>query len=66
MIRVMFDPRDTDKDLADDIGFGLWRHGRLKLPIEACRVIGSAVVAHLRLAGWRLRRKRPDPPHSAG
>jgi hypothetical protein len=62
----MFDPRDSDKDLADDIGFGLWRHGRLKIPIEACRLIGAAVVAHLRLAGWRLQRKRPDPPHSAG
>jgi hypothetical protein len=29
-------------------------------------MIGAAVVAHLRLAGWRLQRKRPDPPHSAG
>jgi hypothetical protein len=55
----MFDPRDSDKDLADDIG--LWRHGRLKIPIEVCRLIGAAVVAHLKLAGWRLQRKRPDP-----
>src|ERR1700730_25958 len=62
----MFDPRDSDQDLADDIGFGLWRHGRLKVPIEACRLIGAAVVAHLKLAGWRLHRKMPDPPHSAG
>jgi hypothetical protein len=37
----------------------------LKIPIEACRMIGAAVVAHLKLAGWRLQRKRPDPPHSA-
>jgi hypothetical protein len=66
MITRMFDPRDSDQDLADDIGFGLWRHGRLKIPIEACRLIGASVVAHLRLAGWRLQRKRPDPPHSAG
>jgi hypothetical protein len=42
----MLDPRDSDKDLGDDIGFGLWRHGRLKLPIEACRMIGARVVAH--------------------
>jgi hypothetical protein len=44
----------------------LWRHGRLKIPIEACRVIGAAVAAHLKVAGWRLHRKPPDPPHSAG
>ena len=62
----MFDPRDADKDLGDDIGYALWRHGRLKVPIETCRMIGAAVVAHLKLAGWRLHRKRPDPPHSAG
>jgi hypothetical protein len=62
----MFDPRDSDKDLPDDIGFGLWRHGRLKIPIEACRMIGAAVVAHLKFAGLRLQRKRPDPPHSVG
>jgi hypothetical protein len=29
----MFEPRDSDQDLADDIGFGLWRHGRLKVPV---------------------------------
>jgi hypothetical protein len=62
----MFDPRDSDKDLADDIGFGMWRHGRLKIPIETCPMIRAAVVAHLKLAGWRLHRKTPDPPHSAG
>jgi hypothetical protein len=55
----MLDPRDSDQDLADDIGFGLWRHGRLKIPIEVCRMIGAAVVAHLRLAGWRLQRWAP-------
>jgi hypothetical protein len=57
----MFDPRDSDKDLADDIGFGLWRHGRLKISIEACRIIGAAVAAHLKLAGWRLQRKETRP-----
>jgi hypothetical protein len=62
----MFEPRDSDQDLADDIGFGLWRHGRLEVPIEARRLIGAAVVAHLRLVGWRLQRKRPDPSYSAG
>jgi hypothetical protein len=62
----MSDPRDSDKDLGDDIGYALWRHGRLKIPIEACRLIGARVAAHLRLAGWRLQRKTPDPPHSAG
>ena len=29
----MLDPRDSDKDLADDIGFGLWK-AKVKLPIE--------------------------------
>jgi len=43
-MRVIFDPRDSDKDLADDIGFGLWRHGRLKIPIETCRMIGAGTV----------------------
>jgi hypothetical protein len=62
----MFEPRDSDKELASDIGYALWRHGRLKIPIEACRLIGARVAAHLRLAGWLLHRKRPDPPHSAG
>jgi hypothetical protein len=55
----MFEPRDSDKDLADDIGFGLWRHGRLKIPIEACRLIGAAVVAHCALpAGGSIGRDR--------
>ena len=58
--------RDSDKDLADDIGFGLWRHGWLKIPIEACRLIGAALVVHLKLAGWRLQRRTPGPQYSAG
>jgi hypothetical protein len=62
----MFEPRDSDKDLASDIGYALWRHGRLKIPIEACRLIGAAVVAHLKLARWEFKRKPPQPPHSTG
>jgi hypothetical protein len=61
----MFDRRESDEDLAFDIGFGLWK-AKVKLPVGACRVIGAAVVAHLKLAGWQVRRREPDPPHSAG
>jgi hypothetical protein len=46
----MFEPRDSDQDLADDIGFGLWRHGRLEVPIEARRLIGRCAFAARRLA----------------
>ena len=61
----MFDRRESDDDLAHDVGFALMK-ARLKLPIEACHIIGAAVVAHLKLAGWQFRRKEPKPPHSAG
>jgi hypothetical protein len=61
----MFDRRESDEDLAADIGFGL-KKAKIKLPIEVRRLIGARVVAHLKLAGWQFRRKEPDPPHSAG
>jgi hypothetical protein len=59
----MFDRRESDEDLAADIGFGL-KKAKIKLPIEVRRLIGARVVAQL--AGWQFRRKEPDPPHSAG
>ena len=58
------DRRDTDDDLAFDIGFGLKRAG-IKLPIEACRVIAARVVAHLHLARWQFTRRDPEEPHGS-
>ncbi len=61
----MQDRRETDDDLAFDIGFAL-KKAKIKLPIEVCRIIATRVVEHLKLAGWHFRRPPPKPPHSAG
>jgi hypothetical protein len=53
----MSDERNTDDDLASDIGFALWRSPfRLKRGqgIDACRFIARAVVEHLKRCGWRF------------
>jgi hypothetical protein len=56
------DQRDSEEDLAFDIGYALSRAG-LKLDIERCRAIAARIVAHLKLARWELRRRAPERPH---
>ena len=58
----MHERRDSDEDLAFDIGYALKRAG-LKLPIEKCRMIAAHVVWHLRLARWQFTLREPDEAH---
>jgi hypothetical protein len=59
---AMQDRRDSDDDLAFDLGYALWRAG-LKLDIAACRAIAARVIPHLRMCRWRFMRREPERPH---
>jgi hypothetical protein len=61
---IMHERRDSDDDLAFDIGYALKRAG-LKVDIEQCRTIAARVVKHLRLARWQFRRRTPGPMHGS-
>lgn len=62
--------RDTEEDLAIDIGMALRRsplRGRAKTPDERDREVAAAaaaVVSHLKLCRWRFEREPPLPAHS--
>jgi hypothetical protein len=61
--------RNTDEDLARDIGFALWRSPfRLKRDqgIDMCRLIAEGVVEHLNRCGRRFYRlpSSGGPPSS--
>jgi hypothetical protein len=53
----MTDERNSDEDLARDIGFALWRSPfRVKRDqgIDVCHVVAEAVIEHLKRCGWRF------------
>jgi hypothetical protein len=56
--------RTPDDDLIFDLGYGLKRAG-VKLPIEACRQLGTRVLQHLKLARWEFARKQPGEAHGS-
>ena len=56
--------RTPDDELIFDLGYGLKRAG-VKLPIEACRLLGARVLAHLKLARWDFSRKPPGEAHGS-
>ena len=59
----MDNPRDTDDDLAHDLGFALWQAMRKRIPIDECRTKAKAALAHLKLSGWQWHRRPPVKPH---
>jgi hypothetical protein len=63
-VSSMQDRRDTDEDLAFDIGYALWRAG-VKLDIAACRTIAARAIVHLKRSRWEFRRKEPERPHGS-
>ncbi len=60
----MAERRDSDEDLAFDIGYALWR-ARLKLDIAACRAIAARIIVHLRRSRWQFTRKDPEAMHGS-
>lgn len=60
----MQDRRDSDDDLAFDIGYALWR-AKLKLDIATCRLIAARVIVHLRRSRWEFSRKAPEQMHGS-
>jgi hypothetical protein len=56
--------RSTDDELIFDLGYAL-KHAGVRLPIESCRLLGSRVVAHLKLARWEFSRRPPAEMHGS-
>jgi hypothetical protein len=60
----MPDRRDSDDDLAFDIGYALWR-AKVKLDIATCRRIAADIIANLKLSRWEFTRREPAEPHGS-
>lgn len=55
--------RDTESDLTFDVQMGL-RNAPLRKGADA-RMVAKRIVEHLKLCGWRWRRKEPDEAHGS-
>jgi hypothetical protein len=68
LVKIMHDRRDSDNELARDIGFAIW-HSPFRLKkgqsIDTCVLLGRAVVDHLRRCLWRFERLPPREMHGS-